>query len=120
MNRRIRIGACASAAAVGFFVAGFFVGRNALDTNVYKELVIQHLRAEWPGIILDTSHFAIKTLDRRKETISVTGLFRTTQGGNTRVGRFWVELERADSSWKPKTVSIRSMSDSNAKQLRWP
>ena len=84
-----------------------------------KELVIQHLTDD-SGHIRDTPHFVIETFDRRTRTIAVTGIFRSLGEHENRIGRFWVELQRTESTWKPETIAIRSTSDSNAEQLRWP
>jgi len=91
------------------------------DTAELRELVIRHLKDHWgTSHFPPDTHFVIETFDHRAGTIAVTGMFRSTGADQKRVGRFWVELQRDDSSWRPETIAITSMSDSNAEQIRWP
>ncbi|MFV1967891.1 MAG: hypothetical protein ACC628_20865 [Pirellulaceae bacterium] len=92
------------------------------DDATLKELVIQHLTdtSGHAHVPPGTSHFVIETVDRRTRTVSVTGIFRSGGEDDARVGRFWVELQRAEPSWEPKTIAITSMWDSRVEGIRWP
>lgn len=85
-----------------------------------KEQVIRHLEQESLSVPAGASYAMIETFDRRTALIAATGVFRSQHEDRERVGRFWVELRSAGSSWEPTTILIRSQDASNAENIRWP
>lgn len=90
------------------------------DDLELKELVIRHLEQTSESVPTGASHVVIETFDRRAELVAATGIFRSQQEDRERVGRLWVELRSAGSSWKPETILIRSQDESNAEGVTWP
>ena len=113
-----------TAALATGFVAGLYFGRNLTDihsrqqTNACKEVVIQHLRDE--GFLLGSEHFVFDTLELNNETASFTGMYRTSEPDQNRVGRFWIELTPKAGTWNPTSVMIKSRADSDSEEIIWP
>lgn len=115
--------ASAASLTTGFFTGHYFGGtfsdyNSQRQATACKEAVIQHLRTE--GFLLGSDHIVFDTLDLARDPVSATGMFRTTEPDRVRVGRFWIELTPKDSTWIPKTIIIKSASDSYSDDLRWP
>lgn len=106
------------------FTGGYYIGNEnferhqSVETNRLKDRVIEYLGDQ--NILLENSNLVFETIDRRVNSIAVTGMIRTTEPDRERVGRFWIEFSMRDGKWTPTIVQAKTKSDDSSGQITWP